>query len=404
MPDERPFARRVLTAVTVIGLVALLVYVIVQVKGTLVVAFAAWITAVTLEIVVRSFQRARLARLPAVILTLLLALVVVLLVLAMVVPAMVQQVGALVERLPDLTDRALVNYEGLRQSAPRMIQNLLPPLPPDLSSLLEPPEPTTEAPATTADLLGTVASRAIGVLTDVGSFIGLTVAQVVLYLFLTILLLLEPVDYYQALLALVPQERQARALEIINLVRHNVERWSGAMLISVTVTSLLYFIALGMILQLPNALALSVIAGLATIVPVVGNTLALIPVAIIAGSVSLTKLIVTVILYAAIGMVQDRIVTPAVMRSELNIPAGGLIVFQLVFAALIGPVGLLLAVPLLAIIITLVRELYVFDTLEKRGGLLRLVIRPDDGTLIPADEGTAAPPAGEEEAAAPVEG
>ncbi len=403
MPDERPFARRVLTAVTVVGLVALLVYVVIQVKATLVVAFAAWITAVTLEIVVRSFQRARLGRLPAVIFTLLLALVVVLLVLAMVVPAMVQQVGALVERLPDLTDRALVNYEGLRQSVPRVMQNLLPPLPPDLSSLLEPPEPTAEAPATTADLLGTVASRAIGVLTDVGSFIGLTVAQVVLYLFLTILLLLEPVDYYQALLALVPQEQQARALEIINLVRHNVERWSGAMLISVTVTSLLYFIALGMILQLPNALALSVIAGLSTIVPVVGNTLALIPVAIIAGSVSLTKLIVTVILYAAIGMVQDRIVTPAVMRSELNIPAGGLIVFQLVFAALIGPVGLLLAVPLLAIIITLVRELYVFDTLEKRGALLRLVIRPDDGTLVLADDGAAAPPA-EEEAAAPLEG
>jgi len=143
--------------------------------------------------------------------------------------------------------------------------------------------------------------------------------------------------------------------------------------------------------QLPNALALSIIAGISTIVPVVGNTLALIPVVIIAASMGLPKLLLSVALYVAVGITQDRIVTPAIMRSELNIPAAGQIVFQLIFAALIGPVGLLLAVPLLAIIITLARQLYVFDILGKRGRVT-LLDMDREGTLVPAG-----PPAKKEE-------
>jgi len=112
-----------------------------------------------------------------------------------------------------------------------------------------------------------------------------------------------------------------------------------------------------------------VIAGLATIIPTIGNTLAVIPVIIVAAPLGWTKLIAAVVLYAAVGTLQDRVVTPAIMRTELDIPVAGLVIFQLTLAALIGPVGFLLAVPLLAILITLIRELYVYDTLGKQPGI-----------------------------------
>jgi predicted PurR-regulated permease PerM len=75
-----------------------------------------------------------------------------------------------------------------------------------------------------------------------------------------------------------------------------------------------------------------------------------------------------VILYAAVGVVQDRVVTPAVMKSELNIPPAGLVLFQLVAAALLGFLGVLIAVPLLAVLSTLVREILVKDILGKSDG------------------------------------
>jgi predicted PurR-regulated permease PerM len=87
-----------------------------------------------------------------------------------------------------------------------------------------------------------------------------------------------------------------------------------------------------------------------------------------------------VILYMAVGTVQDRIITPTVMKSELNIPPAGLVLFQLVAAALLGFVGLLIAVPLLAVLSTLAHEILVKDILGKPGAALELCER--DGELV----------------------
>ncbi|MGF1506420.1 MAG: AI-2E family transporter, partial [Anaerolineae bacterium] len=65
----------------------------------------------------------------------------------------------------------------------------------------------------------------------------------------------------------------------------------------------------------------------------------------------------------------DRLITPSVMKAQLNIPAAALLPFQLIAAIFFGFLGLLLAVPLLAILVTLIRELYVFDVRGKRGNL-----------------------------------
>ena len=55
--------------------------------------------------------------------------------------------------------------------------------------------------------------------------------------------------------------------------------------------------------------------------------------------------------------------TEMIIKSELDIPAGGLMLFQLAITIVLGALGLLFAVPILAIIITLVREIYSKDIL-----------------------------------------
>jgi hypothetical protein len=86
------------------------------------------------------------------------------------------------------------------------------------------------------------------------------------------------------------------------------------------------------------------------------------------------------------------VLTPSIVKRELNIPAALIFIFQLIAAALFGFFGILLAVPLLATTITLVRELYVYDILGQRGvsvelentseGGLRLVTaKPDGGNI-----------------------
>src|SRR5690606_23483036 len=122
-----------------------------------------------------------------------------------------------------------------------------------------------------------LADVALPVLREIGSFIASALANRFLIALLTLLLLLEPVVHSEALLALIPRRSEARALEILAMMRQNVVAWLGAMLISTAITTVLFLIVLGGILRLPNALALSLVAGLATFVPVFGATLALIP-------------------------------------------------------------------------------------------------------------------------------
>lgn len=51
---------------------------------------------------------------------------------------------------------------------------------------------------------------------------------------------------------------------------------------------------------------------------------------------------------------------------DLSIPAGGTFLFQIVLGLVFGFLGILLAVPILAVTITLVRELYSYDVLGLR--------------------------------------
>jgi hypothetical protein len=54
------------------------------------------------------------------------------------------------------------------------------------------------------------------------------------------------------------------------------------------------------------------------------------------------------------------------VKAELNIPAGGLMLFQLLMTFAFGALGLLLAVPMLGILIVLAREIYSYDLLGLR--------------------------------------
>jgi predicted PurR-regulated permease PerM len=359
--DNRAFAKRTLIVLGLLMLAVLMAFVVIRARALLVVVFAAWIAAETLEIPVRFFRR-KMNRLLAVLLTLLLTLIVVALLVLIIVPPVIEELVFLfevVEDFPTYIEQAQVWYDGFRTEN-ELLRQILPPAPRDLSEL-------SEGIGEEGDILLPALEQTLPILTNISTAAGLVIGQIVLFIFITVLFMLEPDIYYNTLIDLIPARRSQRAREILGLVRRNVNTWSGALLLSVAMTSMLYFVMLGLILRLPNALALSVIAGIATIIPTIGNTLALIPVVIVAAPLGLTRTILAIVLYAAVGTLQDRVVTPSIMRSELSIPAAAQVIFQFVLSVLIGPVGFLLAVPLLAILITLVRELYVVDVLGKHG-------------------------------------
>ena len=117
------------------------------------------------------------------------------------------------------------------------------------------------------------------------------------------------------------------------------------------------------LIDMPFAFLLALQAGLLAFIPTIGPLLAGIPIIFAGMSVSPNMLIWGLATYLAIQMVESNLLTPIVQQRATALPPALTLGFQLVMGALFGLPGLIVAVPMLAIILTLVRRLYVEDVL-----------------------------------------
>ena len=102
------------------------------------------------------------------------------------------------------------------------------------------------------------------------------------------------------------------------------------------------------VMQVPNALALSAIAAIADLIPLVGVYLLLAPIALAAIAVSTTTAIVVVGLMLLYQQFEDRVLIPRVYGATLRLPTIAVVLAILAGAELLGLVGALLALPLAA--------------------------------------------------------
>jgi predicted PurR-regulated permease PerM len=161
----------------------------------------------------------------------------------------------------------------------------------------------------------------------------------------------------------VPHSRRPRAILIGDEVLAKVGAYVlGNVLVSV-ITGLATFIWL-VIFHVPYPLALSVLVALLDLVPVVGSTIAGIIVAIVALSVSWPIALATVAFYVLYRFVEDYLLVPKIMGRAVNVPGTVTVVAVLVGGVLLGVAGALVAIPVAAAVMLVVREA-VFPRLDR---------------------------------------
>lgn len=130
-------------------------------------------------------------------------------------------------------------------------------------------------------------------------------------------------------------------------------------------TILLYFLVF-LILGLNYSLALAFLMGLARLVPYIGSTVAYIFFAIVAfyqpttfiGMPHLNYTIMIVLIAFIIDKLMDSVLTPKVMADTLKIHPAAVLVAAIVFAKLLGLIGIFLAAPIVASIKLLITYIY----------------------------------------------
>lgn len=381
------FIRRSITFILIVAAVIGISLLIVRVYPILIIGLLSWILAVGLSIPINFFRRKGLGRGPAIGLTFLLSAVAGGLFIRLLLPALVAQVNNLAAELPQAGESAVVSYNDLRASS-ETLGGLLPEFTvEDYRNLLH-----ASTDGSGFDL-GALAESALPLIANVGSLLVDVALNLFLIFFLTLYFTLDPLVYYRIIIAFTPPEYEARALDVLEKVRKTVIVWVGSMVLEITITAIMVTVALGVVLRLPNAIALGVLAGLGNIVPYVGYWAALIPILIIAAAVGgPSTALLAFIFYFIIGIIEANIILPANIGSSLKVPAAVILLFQGIAGTLLGFWGVLLAMPILAIINTLLRELVVYDALGKRGRVPHILETPEGELVLSVPEPPAPPP------------
>jgi predicted PurR-regulated permease PerM len=187
-------------------------------------------------------------------------------------------------------------------------------------------------------------------------------ASIVLVLFLGVLFALQAKLYLGGIVRLVPLQKRDRAREVIDQVGTALQWWLVARLISMTAIGTLTWVGL-LLIGLENAFTLALLAAILTFIPYFGAVLWMV-VAMGAGLAVGTQTAMWVFgLYMGVQVLETYFITPMAEFKAASLPPGLTVTTQLTLAILVGPIGFILADPMLAATMVLVRMLYVQDVL-----------------------------------------
>lgn len=202
--------------------------------------------------------------------------------------------------------------------------------------------------------MGTIIGGALPLLnTAIGAVTGFALV-VVAGMFIAI----SPRTYMRGIIVLVPRSRRRRAGEVLPEAGAALVQWMKGTALAMAAVGTVSAIGLTLI-GVPAALALGLIAGLLEFVPYVGPALSFVPATVVALAVSPEKALWVLGLYLLVQGLESNILTPLLMKQMVKLPPALTLLFQTMMATLFGFLGLLLAVPILAMGKILVQELYV---------------------------------------------
>ena len=193
------------------------------------------------------------------------------------------------------------------------------------------------------------------------------VIHAVSVLIMGIYLAVKPSLYREGIVALTPPNYRELARDILDDLGHTLRSWMVGMGMAMVFLGSLTWVGL-VLLEVPYSLAFGVFAGIVVIVPFFGSILStVLPAIFVISGGGLTKALLVILLGVLVHLVEANIVAPMVFEKKVELPPVLTILSVLVMAKLLGVIGLLVAVPVLATVMVLIRRIFVHRVLEGKG-------------------------------------
>jgi predicted PurR-regulated permease PerM len=193
---------------------------------------------------------------------------------------------------------------------------------------------------------------------SVGASVANIFSFLVVILIATIFTVAWPAPLVNGFVALWPAGRRGRVREILVELYQTVQRWFLGQLTSMAMIGLLFTVALFLI-GIPFALLLGILSGLLAFIPFVGPFISIIPPILLALAQDPILALWVLLAYAVVQFIEGNVIQPVIMNRAVSLHPTVIVFALLIMSTLFGFVGLLLAIPLIAALQVLVRELWI---------------------------------------------
>lgn len=201
----------------------------------------------------------------------------------------------------------------------------------------------------------TAGARHIGQMLKVGFGFG---AAVFTAFFTGVFLAFNPEFYSDAVCALVPAPQRAKTRRLLADLWRSLWLWMLGRLLIMAAIAVGHMVAYRL-LGVPLPIALGLIAGAFSFIPFIGPVAATIPAGLIALTVSPSLALWVIVVHGLVEMIESHVLTPLTQKYMVDVPALVTIGSFLALGGMMGVMGVVIATPLAAVSIVLVRHLYI---------------------------------------------
>ncbi len=303
------------------------------VRDILLIIFFAIIIAAAIEDPVKWLVGKKVKRVFAVALIYFSVALFVALIFYLVVPPLVSQVKALVSNLPEISEGLAARLEGLRV----LSQNL------QISRFF-------------GDILGRLEGVASGIFQSTFNFVGGLFSSAVVVV-ISFYLAIQERGMRKFLVSFTPIRHKEYVGDLVGRMEKKLGAWLRGELILMLLVGLLTYIGLT-ILGVKYALFLALIAGLFEVIPIFGPIISAVPAIILAFLQSPILALAATLLYYGIQQFESYVLVPQVMKKALGLNPLIIIIALLVGAKLAGVLGMIVAVPLTAMLNVFLSDIF----------------------------------------------
>ena len=191
---------------------------------------------------------------------------------------------------------------------------------------------------------------------QVGATVALTISGLLIIVVLSLYFLAALPTMKESFARLAPARDRATVQDLTGQIADSIGSYLGGMVILAFCNAIVATV-LHLVLQLPFPGLMGVVAFLITLIPLIGSVLYWIVASTLALFTSPLSALIFAVVYLIYIQVEAYLLTPRVMNRAVSVPGGLVVIGALVGGTLLGLVGALIAVPVTASILLIIRQI-----------------------------------------------